>query len=179
MLTPDQQKDWLYSVGPLTCVFEVYTDFGGFGSGVYRKHASATYRGLHSVEVDRLRRHALLLDLQELVGSDVRRPGYFRIAYGECKIDDYGKIGVQYTDPDPVTKRRLHNGNLLESGYGNAYHRNFEMVATGGGTEVKHWWRDNSTPGFPWHAGPVFGTTLRPARHSPRRRTTATLSSST
>ena len=51
-------------------------------------------------------------------GTSFGDHGYFRIGYGEGKIDAYGKIGVHYTDPDPVTKRRLHNGNLLESGYG-------------------------------------------------------------
>jgi hypothetical protein len=156
LLTADQQKDWLYAVGPITCVFEVYTDFGGFGSGVYRKHADATYRGLHSVEVIGYDDTLSCWICKNSWGSTFGDHGYFKIGYGECSIDSYGKIGVHYTDPDPVTKRRLHNGNLLESGYGNVYHRNFEMVATAAGSEVKHWWRDNSTAGLPWHAGPVF-----------------------
>jgi C1A family cysteine protease len=156
LLTTDQQKDWLYSVGPITCVFEVYTDFGGFGSSVYRKHAGATYRGLHSVEVIGYDDTLSCWICKNSWGTAWGDHGYFKIGYGECKIDVYGKIGVHYTDPDPVTKRRLHNGNLLESGYGATYHRNFEMVATAGVNEAKHWWRDNSTGGFPWHAGPLF-----------------------
>jgi C1A family cysteine protease len=156
--TLDQQKDWLYAVGPITCVFEVYTDFGAVGTGIYRKSATATYRGLHSVEVVGYDDTQGCWICKNSWGPTFGDHGFFRIAYGQCKIDDYGKIGVHYTDPDPVTKRRLHNGNLLESGYGNAYHRNFEMVATTNGSQVKHWWRDNSTAGFPWHAGPVFGS---------------------
>lgn len=155
LLTADQQKDWLYAVGPITCVFEVYTDFGGFGSGVYRKHADATLRGLHSVEVIGYDDTSSCWICKNSWGNAFGDHGYFKIGYGECSIDSYGKIGVHYTDPDPVTKRRLHNGNLLESGYGNVYHRNFEMVATSG-SQVKHWWRDNSTAGLPWHAGPLF-----------------------
>ena len=156
LLTPDQQKDWLYAVGPITCVFEVYTDFGGFGSNVYRRHPDATYRGLHSVEVIGYDDTLSCWICKNSWGPTFGDHGYFKIGYGECSIDAYGKIGVHYTDPDPVTKRRLHNGNLLESGYGNTYHRNFEMVATTAGHQAKHWWRDNSTAGFPWHAGPVF-----------------------
>ena len=156
--TLDQQKDWLYAVGPITCVFEVYTDFGAVGTGIYRKSATATYRGLHSVEVVGYDDTQGCWICKNSWGPTFGDHGFFRIAYGQCKIDDYGKIGVHYTDPDPVTKRRLHNGNLLESGYGNTYHRNFEMVATTNGSQVKHWWRDNSTAGFPWHAGPIFGS---------------------
>src|SRR4029077_18673138 len=44
---------------------------------------------------------------------------------------------------------------MIESGDGSA-HRNFEMLATVHGNEIQHWWRDNSTPGFPWHAATVF-----------------------
>ena len=156
LTTLDQQKDWLYAVGPITCVFEVYSDFNVVGTGIYRKSATATYQGLHAVELIGYDDTQGCWICKNSWGPTFGANGFFRIAYGQCKIDDYGKIGVHYTDPDPVTKRRLHNGNLLESGYGNTYHRNFEMVATINGTQVKHWWRDNSTAGFPWHAGPVF-----------------------
>jgi hypothetical protein len=157
LTTANAAKDWLYAVGPVTCVFEVYSDFGAMGTGVYRKHAGATYRGLHSVEVIGYDDTHSCWICKNSWGPAWGNHGYFRIGYGECKIDTYGKIGVHYTDPDPVTKRRLHNGNALESGYGAHWHRNFEMVATSG-AQAKHWWRDNSTAGFPWHAGPTFGS---------------------
>jgi C1A family cysteine protease len=151
----EDEKNWIYSVGPVTCVFEVYTDFGGFGSGVYRKHANAVLRGLHAVELVGYDDGLQCWIGKNSWGTAFGDNGFFRIGYGECKIDDYPKIGLRATDPDPLTKRRLHNGNLLESGYGAFWHRNFEMVATLG-NQAKHWWRDNSTGGFPWHAGPVF-----------------------
>ncbi len=81
--------------------------------------------------------------------------GFGRIGYGECKIDAYTKTGLQGTNPDPWTKRRLHNGCMLESGNG-ALHRNFEMIATYG-NQLKHWWRDNSANGYPWYPGVIFG----------------------
>ena len=155
LTTPEDAKNWIYSVGPVTCVFEVYNDFFGYGTGVYHKSAGSPYAGLHSVEVIGYDDTLNCWICKNSWGPSWGDHGYFKIGYGECKIDQYGKIGVPYTDPDPVTKRRLHNGNIVESGYGNTWHRNFEMVATSG-TQAKHWWRDNSTGGFPWHAGPVF-----------------------
>jgi hypothetical protein len=82
--------------------------------------------------------------------------GFFRIAYGEVKIDDYAKFGIRFTDPDSWTKRRLHSGNIIESGFGN-FNNNFEMVATANGTQIRHWWRNNSASGFPWGQGATFG----------------------
>ncbi len=80
--------------------------------------------------------------------------GYFMIGYGEVNCDYYSKYGVQATNPDPWTKRRLHNGNIVESGNG-ALHHNFEIVATSNGTMAKHWWRDGSS--LNWGAGASFG----------------------
>jgi hypothetical protein len=84
------QKAWLDTVGPLGTWFDVYEDFDGYGSGVYKR-----------------------------------------------------------SNPDPWTKRRIHGGNMIESGNGGHY-RNFEMLATvGGGGMVQHWWRENDAGGFP------------------------------
>ena len=50
----------------------------------------------------------------------------------------------------------MHNGAMIESGNG-AQHRNFEMLTTAPNGQMRHWWRDNSVAGFPWHAGIVQG----------------------
>jgi Papain family cysteine protease/FG-GAP-like repeat len=82
--------------------------------------------------------------------------GFGKVAYGESDIDAYAKTGLRDTNPDPWAKRRLHGGNLLESGNG-AMRRNFEMIATeGGGPSLRHWWRDNSTAGLPWRQAGSF-----------------------
>jgi hypothetical protein len=152
----EDQKNWLWSVGPITCVFQVYTDFGGSFTGVYRKTATATYRGLHAV---------MLIGYDDNLGCWIGKNswgtsfgdgGFFKIAYGECMIDSYSKFGVNAVDPDPWTRRRLHNGNLLESSYG-AQHRNFEVVASTAGNEVRHFWRNDDVGSMPWNAGPTFG----------------------
>jgi hypothetical protein len=88
-------------------------------------------------------------------GSGWGDHGYVKIAYGEVSIDAFAKYGVPHVNPDPWTKRRLHNGDLYESGDG-ALHRNFEMLATADGPKVRHWWRDNSKSGFPWSQGAEF-----------------------
>lgn len=83
--------------------------------------------------------------------------GYVYIGYGECNIDSYAKTGVSLTNPDPWTKRRLHNGNILESGNG-TNHRNFEMLLWGAsGGKLQHWWRNNDASGFPWATAASFG----------------------
>ena len=90
-------------------------------------------------------------------GPGCGESGYGRIGYGECDIDKYTKLGLKGTNPDPWTKRRVHNGNMIESGNG-ALHRNFEMLATTPpAARPRHWWRDNSAAGFPWHDASTFG----------------------
>lgn len=89
-------------------------------------------------------------------GTKWGQAGYGRIGYGECDIDKYAKYALKGTNPDPWTKKRMHNGNMIESGNG-SLHRNFEMLATANGTQIRHWWRDNNVAGFPWHGGIVFG----------------------
>src|SRR5258708_13290144 len=81
-------------------------------------------------------------------GTGLGDSGYWLIAYGQCNIDVYGKIGLRLTNPDPWTKRRNHNGGMIESGDG-TIHRNFELLAPSAGNSFTHSWRDNSTPTLP------------------------------
>jgi hypothetical protein len=157
------QKQWLDTVGPIVVGgFAVYEDFGSVGSGIYKKQAM-----IGNQPNKELGTHVMLIvgydDTQgcwivkNSWGTSFGQNGFCRIAYGECDVDTYAKIGLQGTNPDPWTKRRLHNGGMLESGNG-ALHRNFELLATGPGPQIHHWWRDNSAAGFPWHSGPNFGS---------------------
>ena len=158
--TANDQKIWLDTVGPITMVFEVWHDFDGYGGGVYVKSTNASnyYRGLHAVLIVGYDDTNQCWICKNSWGqgwgenwNGVR--GYFRIRYGEVKCDQYSKYGVRYSNPDPWAKRRLHSGNLLESGDG-ALHRNFEVLYAAG-NQAKHFWRDGST--HVWHAGPSFG----------------------
>jgi C1A family cysteine protease len=150
----DDQKKWLDTVGPITCCLEVWTDFDAYQTGVYH-HTTGTFRGLHCIAIIGYSETDRCWIAKNSWGPGWGDHGYVRIGYGEIKIDQYAKYGVVATNPDPWTKRRLHNGNLYESGNG-AGHRNFEMLATADGNQVRHWWREGNSP-FPWHPASEFG----------------------
>ncbi len=147
------QKTWIDTIGPLATWFDVWHDFDGYGSGVYKRStASWNYeRGGHFM---------LVVGYNDALGAWLCKNswstsfgmnGYVWVGYGQSGIDDYAKIGLRGMNPDPWTKRRIHSGNMIESGNG-AHYRNFEMLATvGGGPHIQHWWRDNDTGSFPWH----------------------------
>ncbi|HFJ9274728.1 hypothetical protein PDL68_23320 [Bacillus cereus] len=152
----DDQKNWLDTVGPLICFFNVYRDFEEFhGSAVYRKQDTIgghpnTLQGGHYMLVVGYDDNQNCWIVKNSWGTGWGEGGYARIGYGECDIDRYAKQGLRGTNPDPWTKRHLHSGNVIESGNG-AHHSNFEMLVNVGATkQIQHWWRDNSAPGFPW-----------------------------
>jgi len=158
------QKKWLDTVGPITAAFVVYSDFGSYHSGVYE--VSKDNNG--NINVPEIGGHCVLIVgyddspgqrcwiAKNSWGPNWGDNGYFRIRYGECRIDENPKFGLTKTDPDPWTKRRLNNGGMLESGYG-VYHRNFELLTTAPGSKIRPWWRDNNISGFPWKSSPMFG----------------------
>ena len=154
----NDQKTWIDAVGPITLCFDVYNDFDIYWNsgavGVYRyvSMPGNNLRGSHcvvAVGYDDAQRCWICKNSWGNGGNH----GFFRIGYGQVKCDYYWKYGVKITNPDPWTKRRLHNGNIIESGNG-ALHRNFEILATFGRRQMKHWWRDGSTNH--WGAGPVL-----------------------
>ncbi|MFI8235591.1 C1 family peptidase [Streptomyces sp. NPDC085900] len=153
--TTDDQKRWLDTVGPITCCIEVPDDFFAYRTGVYHKTVSHI-AGLHCIAIvgyDDVGRYWIA---KNSWGTAWGEGGYVLIGYGEVRIDEFAKYGVLGTNPDPWTKRRLHNGNLYESGDG-AAHRNFEMVAPANGSHIQHWWRDGTASGFPWSKATTFG----------------------
>lgn len=155
------QKAWLDSAGPLVTAITVYQDFFALGSGVY--HKQDTIGGQPNLAVGG---HLMLVVgyddtnqcwiVKNSWGTGWGQDGFGRIGYGEADIDTWAKIGLTGTNPDPWTKRRMHNGAMVESGNG-ALHRNFELIASGPSGQMHHWWRDNSVSGFPWHSGARFG----------------------
>ncbi|QEV16595.1 peptidase C1A [Streptomyces alboniger] len=147
------QKKWLDTVGPLTCCIEVPDDFFSYRTGVYRKTVSHI-AGLHCIAVVGYNDSEGCWIIKNSWGTGWGENGFGRIAYGQIRIDEFTKQGVLSTNPDPWTKRRLHNGNFYEGGNG-AGHRNFEMLSSGG-SQIQHWWREG-TGGFGWAKASVFG----------------------
>ncbi|HEV7410058.1 MAG TPA: C1 family peptidase [Bradyrhizobium sp.] len=156
------QKTWLDTVGPIVTWFDVWKDFQGYGSGVYHKQATLgggvpnTEAGGHFMLVIGYDNSQNCWIVKNSWGTGWGQNGFGRIGYGETGIDSGAKIGIQGVNPDPWTKRRLHSGAMMESGNG-ALHRNFEMLTTAPSGQMRHWWRDNSASGLPWHAGILQG----------------------
>ncbi len=153
-----QQKTWLDTVGPLGATFSVYHDFDGYtGPGVYIKGPTTAqnyFRGTHCICIvgyDDTKKAWLM---RNSWGTGWGMSGYCWIGYGQADIDTWSKLGVQGTNPDPWTKRRLHSGNMIESGDG-AAHNNFELLAAEPGGQIRHYWRDGVA--VTWHQAELFG----------------------
>jgi Papain family cysteine protease len=156
MVSVADSKNWLDTVGPLVTWLGIYDDFAGLrGSSVYRHSTSPAnrYRGGHFM---------LIIGYDDSLGAWLCKNswgtwwgngGFGWIAYGDSEIDQYLRYGVRNLNPDPWTKRRLHNGNLYESGNG-ALHRNLEVVGSNG-SRVQHRWREGGLP-FTWGAASSF-----------------------
>lgn len=146
----EDAKTWLDAVGPVICNFDVYTDFSAYaGPEVYHRTPMATLRGGHFMLVvgyDDLQQCWIV---RNSWGTGWGMAGYGLVGYGECNVDTVAKLGLRSTNPDPWSKRRLHAGNVFESGNG-IEHRNFEMIR-GDAPRVRHLWRDGGSGGFQWH----------------------------
>lgn len=149
------QKTWLHTVGPLTAAFQVHSDFFGYGSGVYEPTAGATPVGLHFVLVVGYDDTDGCWIVKNSWGPTWGDNGYFRIKYGVCDIDQHVMLGITGTDPDPLTRRRLHNGCFFESGRGDL-HRDFELLSQDG-ARLHQWSREGNHP-YPWNRIATFAS---------------------
>jgi hypothetical protein len=150
-------KAWLDTVGPLVTFIDVYTDFGGVGSGVYHRSTAPTntLRGGHLFLIVGYDDSLSAWLCKNSWGPWWGTGGFGWIGYTECNIDNYARYGARNLNPDPWTKRRLHNGNLYESGNG-GLHRNLEVVGSDG-ARVQHRWREGGPP-WQWGVGSTFGS---------------------
>lgn len=147
------QKTWIDQIGPITACFSCYYDFETFGfthqTGVYTCNPASGLAGGHCILIvgyDDARQAWLIRNSWGAGWGMAGSPGCLWLGYGQADIDKYAKYGIANTaiNPDPWTKRRSHNGNLIESGNGQLF-RNFEVFATAPGNAVRHYWRDGSS----------------------------------
>lgn len=149
-------KKWLDAVGPVVAGFDFYDDFGAWGGpDVYHLTPGAVSKGSHVVLLVGYDDSRGCWILRNSWGPTWGEDGYGLFGYGECNIDKHGKYGLQGTNPDPWTRRRMHNGCLIESGNG-AAHRNFEMLRSSA-PRARHLWRQGGENGdFSWHEAAVL-----------------------
>ena len=146
----EDAKTWLDVVGPVIASFDAFNDFQAYsGPEVYHQSSMATLAGFHYLLVVGYDDTKQCWIVRNSWGTGWGMVGYGLVGYGECNIDTRPKLGLRHTNPDPWSKRRLHNGNFFESGNG-AEHRNFEMIR-GDAPRVRHLWRDGGSGGFVWH----------------------------
>ena len=146
--TVQDQKDWIDNVGPISACFDVYQDFW-YGTDVTNTvytQQSNVYEGGHCIVIVGYDDNLGAWLMRNSWGTNWGNNGYCWFGYGQCNIDSYVKYGVANTDtnPDPWTKRRIHNGTLYESGDG-AGHRNFEQWSVAPGNSVRHYFRDGAS----------------------------------
>jgi Papain family cysteine protease len=148
-------KDWIDTVGPLITWLEVYQDFSGYSSGVYQRIDAPwnTLRGAHFMLVVGYDDALQAWLCKNSWGTAWGMSGYCWVRYGEVGIDQYAKNGLRQLNLDPWSKRRLHNGNLYESGNG-SLHRNLETVGANGHRVLHH--RRDGAPPFAWSTGSSF-----------------------
>jgi hypothetical protein len=150
-------KDWLDTVGPLITWFDVYNDFFAYSSGVYERSSAPgnTEAGGHFMLVVGYSDALGAWLVKNSWGTGWGMSGFGWIKYGNSGIDQYSKAGLRNVNPDPWSKRRLHNGALYESGNG-ALNRNLEVMGSNG-SRVQHRWREGGPP-WTWGVAKSFAS---------------------
>jgi C1A family cysteine protease len=98
LATTAQRKAWLSTNGPVCAVIHVYDDFYTYHSGVY-SHVSGAHSGYHCIEVIGYSDVESCWIVKNSWGPGWGDQGFFKIAYGQCGIDDIS------TDTDPSGAR--------------------------------------------------------------------------
>jgi hypothetical protein len=97
-----QRKQYLWGIGPMICVFAVYSDFFGYHGGVY-SHVTGGLAGYHCVEVIGYNDIFKYWICKNSWGTGWGEGGFFRIAYGQCGIDSqfpfWGIYGTKWFRP--------------------------------------------------------------------------------
>ena len=86
-------KNYLANTGPVSCSFAVYDDFFSYSSGIYH-HVTGALAGYHCVEVIGYNETGQYWLCKNSWDTSWGMSGFFQIAYGQCNIDSYEKIGA-------------------------------------------------------------------------------------
>jgi C1A family cysteine protease len=139
--TPAKMKDWISTRGSITGCFNVYQDFFSYRSGVYR-HVTGGLAGGHCVEIIGYDDAQRCWICKNSWGQNWGEGGYFRIAYGQCNIENYsgpwGVTGVTFS----TWRRDVHVRGLWSNSSADNAHVYFDTVGWrrlgDSGTEQNH-----------------------------------------
>lgn len=155
-------KQYLANSGPLAAIMEVYTDFFNYSSGVYKK-VSGVLEGLHCVQVIGYDDAAQCWICKNSWGANnFGEAGFFKIAYGQCKIDDYPKMGCTGVKL-PKTKGwkgyESLGGKITSKPNAVSWGANrIDVVARGLDSAVHHrWWNGSAWLGWESLGGLIHG----------------------
>jgi hypothetical protein len=144
-------KTWIDTNGPLTACFACYPEF----DGACQNNEVYIYKNPQNLQPDG---HCIVIvgydDTKQAwlirnswgTGWGTGGYGWFGYGQGEHGLEYYSCCGIlgSATNPDPWSKRRLHNGNMYESGDG-PLHRNFEVWGPGPENAIRHYSRNGQT----------------------------------
>jgi C1A family cysteine protease len=148
----NDQKAWINLIGPIVAGLSVGVEFDSYVAGTIIRSPTVTgWRGDHIVLVVGYNDNDGYWIIRNSWGPSVGDQGYYFIGYGAINIDFWAKVGIQFTDPDPWVKARLHNGNMIHTGNG-AYHKNLEVIRCDT-NKLSHLWRDDTS--FTWNFAPT------------------------
>jgi C1A family cysteine protease len=91
---PTDMKRYIAKYGSITAGMDVWSDFNAYKGGVYRRTASATYGGGHLVCLIGYNDAGKYWIGKNSWGTGWGEGGYFRIAYGQCRIENFGSCGI-------------------------------------------------------------------------------------
>ncbi|HZM84840.1 MAG TPA: C1 family peptidase [Candidatus Limnocylindrales bacterium] len=91
---PAAMKEYISTFGSITACMYVFQDFFAYRSGVY-KHVSGDLAGGHCITLIGYDDAQQCWIGKNSWGTGWGEGGYFKIAYGQCKIETYQTCGVQ------------------------------------------------------------------------------------
>ncbi|MGD0777693.1 MAG: C1 family peptidase [Candidatus Solibacter sp.] len=144
-------KTWIDTNGPITACFSCYPEFDDACKNnevyIYKNPQNLLPDG-HCIVIVGYDDSKKAWLIRNSWGTSWGTNGYGWFGYGQGAngLEYYSNCGIlgSSTNPDPWSKRRVHNGNLYESGDG-TNHRNFEVWAPGPGNVIRHYYRDGQT----------------------------------
>ena len=88
-------KDWLVNRGAVVVTMDVYEDFYWYISGVYKHLTGALVEGKHCMACIGYDDSAGCWICKNSWGPDKGEQGFYRIGYGQCRIDSWDVLGVE------------------------------------------------------------------------------------